>query len=318
MAIPDPSPPLAASVTPPPAFGSTTGGFGAFGGFGFFSPPPVAPPPPPPTRMNPNSKEGIVLLAPESTQPGQDQRGVLVAAADDTQFLKVFNFKSSWLDRAHNDGTRHYKLGDRVQLDVAKYNDENTTAIEVEGKCLGTVASGVYGRVVGLGVSHGAGTVQRNIEVVSVGGSHDGKVSLYPSYALVPACRRTVLTENDRLLLESKVTELLSQNPAASSIDIPSMINRFGLQIWPRIIEIISRTSTVTRESIFMSWEEWEDSRDQDWPTNEPSIEEIEAIYIDPDTDPDRYREVHESENKKFLELSFRLPLPAGKPKVGE
>ena len=152
-------------------------------------------------------KVGVVVFAPGAPRsPARaDQRSVLVVAVDDPD--KVYAFRSSWLERAFIDDVRVYALGDRVQLNIACCPDELLDS-QFSGKCLGRSSQAVYGRVVGVGVVRRG--LQRNVEVVAVGGASSGKVSLYPSHVLVPALRRTVLTDRDSAALEGVLRHFLS------------------------------------------------------------------------------------------------------------
>ena len=105
----------------------------------------------------------------------------------------------------------------------------------VDGKCLGTPSQSMYGRVVAVGVIREG--IQRNVEVVAVGGPHNGQVSLYPAYALVPAARNAVMTNHDLSLLHATVHHFLTSH-GLTTVDVDQLIATFGGNVWSRVLDL--------------------------------------------------------------------------------
>ena len=104
-----------------------------------------------PTQTPESRIEGVVLMALEPSSLSRDfeQRNVLVCAVDDGSADSVYAFRSSWLERKPTQRPP-LKLGDRVQCDASICSGNEPV---VNGKCLGSPSSAVYGRVVSVGYS---------------------------------------------------------------------------------------------------------------------------------------------------------------------
>ena len=266
-----------------------------------------------PVAAGSDPKVGVVLLA-QDPQASADQRGVLVASVDDP--TKVFSFRSSWLERVVNDGTREYKLGDRVQLDVANCPDELCDP-QVIGKCLGLSSQAIYGRVVNVGVMREGS--QRNIEVVAVGGPNNGKVSLYSSPVLVPAVRRAVITDQDRAILDNILRHFLTARNI-TEVNASKLLVAFGYNLWGRLMDVAVSVKGLPTSEVLGVWEAWERERDmfdlkgeEVWPSDEPSQEAIEFVYRDDaaaGAGINGALSLRRSYSAPPIPLAYRLPLP--------
>jgi hypothetical protein len=109
-------------------------------------------------------KTGVVVFAPhvaDNSGLNREQRHIGVVAETDTTATNVFWFRGSWLKRADVSTKRSFKIGDRVQLDPAKW----AFTAPIHGKkCLGSPIEAAYGLIINSGVKQKDGSA-RNIEV---------------------------------------------------------------------------------------------------------------------------------------------------------
>ena len=146
----------------------------------------------------------------------------------------------------------------------------------VDGKCLGKISDSQYGRVVSVGVIREG--IQRNIEVVAVGGPYHGQVSLYPAYALAPAVRHAVMTDHDLSLLHATVRHFLTSH-GLTSVDVDQLIATFGGNVWSRVLDLATSVKGIHKDVVVGAWEAWNRARDLGWPADGPTLDAIEAIY---------------------------------------
>jgi hypothetical protein len=219
-------------------------------------------------------KVGVVLYAPPATSgggsggggsSGAEQREVIVAAIDNQHC--PYSFRGSHLQRVDNDGSVRFEVGDRVQLDVARYSSQDDVC---DGKCLGTVANASYGLVCDPGIVRDG--ILRNIEVVAVGGPRDGMISMYPGYALTTAVRSTILTNDDRRLLVD-IVKGLAVEAGITAIDAETLVQEFGLGVWARLQSITKAIpSPASSTVVFDAWKTFEEERSTHW-SAEPPLE---------------------------------------------
>jgi hypothetical protein len=200
---------------------------------------------------------------------GDEQREVIVAGMDNQQC--PYSFRASHLKRVSNDGSTRFEVGDRVQLDIARYRPKNDM---FAGKCLGTADDGAYGLVCSVGVVRDG--CQRNVEVVAVGGPRNGMVSMYSACALTEAVRSTVLTDQDRRLLIDIVEELIFES--GISYDAEYLVSRFGLGVWTRLRSILEANLSSAATRTFNAWKSFESDRLRQW-LPEPPLESLNACY---------------------------------------
>lgn len=205
-------------------------------------------------------KNGVVRFATVPSTTGGDQREVVVSSLDEPH--KQYFYKSSWLQRAPNDGTTKFKVGDRVRLDISTWSEDG---IETAGKCLGLPRSGYYGIVCALGPTRD--DVQRNIEVIAASGPKAGEVSLYPAYSIHRATRVSVLTDADTVSLADTLTQLF-QGTKFQDMNCAKLIEKSGQYIW----NILSTVPIFKRDDLHSAWRKWDLRRSMCWPQDEPNV----------------------------------------------
>lgn len=84
-----------------------------------------------------NPSKGIVTYG--GICKDYEQRDIKISSLD-SNFEASFRFRSSWLRRVFNDGRKHFRVGDRVRLDIGHRGDR--------GKCLGNAIFGYYGIII--------------------------------------------------------------------------------------------------------------------------------------------------------------------------
>ena len=219
------------------------------------------------TTTMPRSDQVIgVVLDAGSVVCGKEQRNIVVAP-ERAPLSTGFRFRASWLKPVTNTGQRVYNIGDRVQLDAANFGVSLSATV---GKCLGAPKDARWGVVTALlGTAGSRDGVQRNIQVHLApdlqqqqllggrGGAAQGPVfvSLYPSYALLPAVRPLVLTSCDRTSLLQVCSAWVSSSPNCG-VDASKMCDErcFG------VFETMAAVSDVDFRA------EWDASRDLAWP----------------------------------------------------
>jgi len=237
-----------------------------------------------------------------------------------TSYVSTYPVYTSFTHNPMNSSC-YLSLGDRVQLAVelpalhapsalaggggggtasaSSNTDKDIDCdLRIDGKCLGTPSQSTYGRVVGFGVIREG--IQRNVEVVAVGGPRNGQVSLYPAYVLVPATRQTVITDRDLSLLHATIRHFLASH--GFTIDVDQLIATFNGNVWSRVLDLATSVKGIHKDVVVGAWEAWNRERDLSWPREEPTFDAIAAVYnFSCKMSPERV-------------LAYRLPPPLPPP----
>jgi hypothetical protein len=194
-------------------------------------------------------RTGVILGIPPSVSSTKRQESLLVARLDVPH--DAFLFKPSWLVKVPNDDALMFRPGDRVQLDVSNWTEDDEDTL---GKCLGKPVDRRYGIVRRVGPVRDG--VQRNIEVVVGTTIESMSVSLYPSCKLVLAIRNLTFLPRDAELLTQATTALMARVSPNSPVNLTKLLEIFGpevqsdvalfcfsphklvVQIWGRLVRV--------------------------------------------------------------------------------